>query len=76
MEDTQLIKEEHPHQTLDNTMKKKKKYNMESLEELGMVKTPEDQLVREEGYKTHAFNVLVSNRLSYHRDIPDTRHHL
>nr|CAD7260064.1 unnamed protein product [Timema shepardi] len=44
------------------------------LEELGMVKTPEDQLVREEGYKTHAFNVLVSNHLSYHRDIPDTRH--
>nr|CAD7199416.1 unnamed protein product [Timema douglasi] len=29
------------------------------LEELGMVKTREDQLVREEGYKTHAFNVLI-----------------
>jgi hypothetical protein len=24
----------------------------------------------------HAFNVLVSHELSYHRDIPDTRHHL
>nr|CAD7405975.1 unnamed protein product [Timema cristinae] len=36
-------------------------YNRPSLEELGMVKTPEDQLVREEGYKTHAFNVLEHN---------------
>lgn len=46
------------------------------IEGLGMVKTVEDQALRREGYKVHAFNVLVSRELSYHRDIPDTRHHL
>lgn len=25
------------------------------------------------GYHKHAFNVLISNRLGYHRDLPDTR---
>lgn len=42
--------------------------------EYGLIKTVEDQLVREEGFKTHAFNVLVSNNLGVIRDIPDTRH--
>ena len=46
------------------------------IEGLGMVKTVEDQALRREGYKVHAFNVLVSRELSYHRDIPDTRHRL
>jgi hypothetical protein len=46
------------------------------IEGLGMVKTAEDQAARRDGYKIHAFNVLVSRELSYHRDIPDTRHHL
>jgi len=46
------------------------------IEGLGMVKTVEDQALRKEGYKVHAFNVLVSRELSYHREIPDTRHHL
>ncbi|GFG31907.1 hypothetical protein Cfor_11963, partial [Coptotermes formosanus] len=46
------------------------------IEGVGMVKTVEDQALRREGYKVHAFNVLVSRELSYHRDIPDTRHRL
>lgn len=46
------------------------------INEVGMIKTAEDQVLRSEGYKVHAFNVLVSHKLSYHRDIPDTRHHL
>lgn len=29
---------------------------------------------REEGYKTFAFNTLVSSRLGFHRTLPDTRH--
>jgi len=29
---------------------------------------------REEGYKTFAFNTLVSSRLDLHRILPDTRH--
>lgn len=46
------------------------------IDEVGMVKTAEDQALKMEGYKVHAFNVLVSRELSYNRDIPDTRHHL
>lgn len=46
------------------------------LLELGMVKTVEDQTVKDEGYKLHAYNVLVSNRLRLDRVIPDTRHEL
>ncbi|XP_046446155.1 polypeptide N-acetylgalactosaminyltransferase 11-like isoform X2 [Daphnia pulex] len=34
----------------------------------------EDQKIREDGYSKHAFNVLVSSRLDYHREIPDSRH--
>lgn len=30
--------------------------------------------MRDEGYKTHAFNVLVSSNLGLTRNIPDTRH--
>lgn len=44
------------------------------FEEFGLIKNVEDQLLRDEGYKTHAFNVLVSNNLGVIRDIPDTRH--
>jgi hypothetical protein len=46
------------------------------INEVGMVRTAEDQVLRSEGYKVHAFNVLVSHQLSYHRDVPDTRYHL
>lgn len=47
-----------------------------ALNELGVVKNEEEQKIREEGYKQHAFNVLISNKLSYHRSIPDTRNKL
>jgi polypeptide N-acetylgalactosaminyltransferase len=46
------------------------------INEVGMVKTAEDQALKTEGYKVHAFNVLVSRELSYSREVPDTRHHL
>lgn len=46
------------------------------IDDLGLIKSPTDQRIRENGYRKHAFNVLVSNRLSYHRDIPDVRHSL
>ncbi|XP_071451657.1 polypeptide N-acetylgalactosaminyltransferase 11-like [Hetaerina americana] len=45
-------------------------------EELGMVKSADDQKIRDEGYRVHAFNVLVSHGLGYHRQIPDTRYFL
>ncbi|CAL4133312.1 unnamed protein product, partial [Meganyctiphanes norvegica] len=43
------------------------------LAELGLVKTVQDQQEREAGYRLHAFNSLISSRLSNHRPIPDTR---
>ncbi|XP_077977971.1 polypeptide N-acetylgalactosaminyltransferase 11-like [Glandiceps talaboti] len=43
---------------------------------LGMVKTPEDQRIRDEGYHQHAFNQLISDRIGYHRDVTDTRNGL
>uniref|UniRef100_A0A8C8HZ50 Polypeptide N-acetylgalactosaminyltransferase n=1 Tax=Oncorhynchus tshawytscha TaxID=74940 RepID=A0A8C8HZ50_ONCTS len=39
----------------------------------GMIFNEQDQEVRDMGYHRHAFNVLISNRLGYHRDLPDTR---
>lgn len=44
------------------------------FEEFGIIKNVADQAVRDMGYKTHAFNVLVSNQIGSFRDIPDTRH--
>ncbi|CAH0557198.1 unnamed protein product [Brassicogethes aeneus] len=44
--------------------------------ELGMVRTVEEQKIKEEGYKIHAYNVLMSMKLSLHRKIPDTRNAL
>ena len=41
---------------------------------LGLIKTIQEKKEREEGFKKHAFNTLISSRLSYHRNIPDTRH--
>ncbi|CAB1349772.1 unnamed protein product [Coregonus sp. 'balchen'] len=41
--------------------------------EMGMIFNEQDQEVRDTGYHKHAFNVLISNRLGYHRDLPDTR---
>ena len=55
---------------------RQKKGDVFDHDDLGLVKSKEDQKVREEGYRQHAFNVLVSSRLDYHRAIPDTRHKL
>uniref|UniRef100_A0A7N8X9R2 Polypeptide N-acetylgalactosaminyltransferase n=1 Tax=Mastacembelus armatus TaxID=205130 RepID=A0A7N8X9R2_9TELE len=38
-----------------------------------MIFNEADQEVRDTGYHRHAFNVLISTRLGYHRDLPDTR---
>lgn len=43
-------------------------------EEFGIIKSIDDQFTRDSGYKTHAFNILVSNNIGNFRDIPDTRH--
>ncbi|XP_028289253.1 polypeptide N-acetylgalactosaminyltransferase 11 [Parambassis ranga] len=41
--------------------------------EMGMIFNEADQEIRDTGYHRHAFNVLISTRLGYHRDLPDTR---
>ncbi|XP_049529442.1 polypeptide N-acetylgalactosaminyltransferase 35A [Anopheles darlingi] len=45
-------------------------------DEFGMVQNSEEQFIRDIGYRKHAFNVLVSNKLGPYRPIPDTRHKL
>lgn len=48
----------------------------EELIDLGLVRNAEEQRIKDEGYKVHAYNVLLSNKLGYHREIPDTRNPL
>lgn len=48
--------------------------NNMDLESVGLIKTIEEKKEREHGMKKHAFNALISSRLSYSRNIPDTRH--
>ncbi|XP_063308769.1 polypeptide N-acetylgalactosaminyltransferase 11 [Pelobates fuscus] len=47
--------------------------NADLAPEMGMIFNEQDQEVRDIGYQKHAFNMLISNRLGYHRDLPDTR---
>ena len=42
--------------------------------EYGLIRNLQDQFIRDNGYKTHAFNVLVSNQIGLKREIQDTRH--
>ena len=46
------------------------------LAKLALVRTEEEKQQRADGYKAHAFNTLVSDRLSLRRQLPDTRHDL
>ncbi|XP_074123534.1 polypeptide N-acetylgalactosaminyltransferase 11-like isoform X1 [Sminthopsis crassicaudata] len=41
--------------------------------ELDKIYYENSQKIRDLGFKQHGFNVLISNQLSYHRDVPDTR---
>ncbi|RZC32985.1 polypeptide N-acetylgalactosaminyltransferase 35A [Asbolus verrucosus] len=66
----QLIK------SLKPVLKKPTLDGKNEINELGLVRTLEDQQKKEDGYKKHAYNVLISDQLSYHRDIPDTRNAL
>lgn len=48
----------------------------DGLDALGMVRNLEDQRKRDEGYKRYSFNILVSDNIGFHRELPDTRHKL
>ncbi|CAG4942090.1 unnamed protein product [Colias eurytheme] len=48
-----------------------------SLEsQFGLIRNAEDVRIREKGYNVHAFNTLISQRIGYHREVPDTRYKL
>ena len=42
-------------------------------ESIGIIRNSNDIKKRDEGYNKFAFNLLVSDRIGYHREIPDTR---
>jgi len=42
--------------------------------DIGAARNAVDLALREEGYKMYAFNSLISQRLGFRRDVPDTRH--
>ena len=44
-----------------------------SDDQLGRVRDAAELHQRSEGYRQHAFNVLVSDRIGFHRRLPDTR---
>jgi len=43
-------------------------------DDMGLVKSPEDKQVRDDGYRDFAYNSLVSRRIGHSREVPDTRH--
>uniref|UniRef100_A0A8C2UNL4 Polypeptide N-acetylgalactosaminyltransferase n=1 Tax=Chinchilla lanigera TaxID=34839 RepID=A0A8C2UNL4_CHILA len=59
---------------IDNKVEDPEKGRLKFSSELGMIFNERDQELRDLGYQKHAFNMLISNRLGYHRDVPDTRH--
>ncbi|XP_048456046.1 polypeptide N-acetylgalactosaminyltransferase 11-like [Rhincodon typus] len=63
--------QQHSTQFIKPVNKELKK--IELSPELGRIFNEADQKIRDMGYQKHAFNMLISNRLGYHRDIPDTR---
>ncbi|EHB17692.1 Polypeptide N-acetylgalactosaminyltransferase 11 [Heterocephalus glaber] len=58
---------------IDNQIEDPEKGHLKFSSELGMIFSEHDQELRDLGYQKHAFNMLISNRLGYHKDVPDTR---
>lgn len=53
---------------------KKTSNAIDNILELGYINNKEEEKIREEGFRNHSFNLLISNRLGYKREISDTRH--
>ncbi|XP_054767979.2 polypeptide N-acetylgalactosaminyltransferase 11-like [Lytechinus pictus] len=45
-------------------------------DELGLVRNDEERAIRDRGYRQHAFNELISQRVGLHRNVTDTRNPL
>ena len=46
------------------------------VQPIGLIKSKDDLEKRDEGYAQFSFNLLVSDRIGYRREIPDTRDQL
>ena len=53
-----------------------KKSSTNLSKNLGLIRNSEDKRIYDEGLRKHSFNLLISNRIGDHREIPDTRHAL
>ncbi|XP_038044634.1 polypeptide N-acetylgalactosaminyltransferase 11-like isoform X2 [Patiria miniata] len=71
-ENGQFGHKEMQHNDIDQQAKSQGK--SESV--LGIVRTADDRRLRDEGFRRHAFNELVSTRIGYHRSLIDSRNPL
>lgn len=46
------------------------------LVKMALINNPEDQKHRNDGYSLYGFNLLISDRLGFERNVPDVRHEL
>ncbi|XP_041367350.1 polypeptide N-acetylgalactosaminyltransferase 11-like [Gigantopelta aegis] len=51
-------------------------YDLVTVYKMGIIEDTSDEKSHIEGFRKHAFNELVSERLGFHRPIPDTRNTL
>ncbi|OQR66564.1 polypeptide N-acetylgalactosaminyltransferase 11-like [Tropilaelaps mercedesae] len=49
---------------------------MDNILKLGLIRNSREQHSKQEGYRKHAFNTLISERIGVRRRLPDTRHTL
>lgn len=62
---------------LDIRLKNEQKVlNSTDLVHLGMINSPQDQKIKDEGFRKHAFNLLISDRIGFRRMVPYTAHPL
>ena len=66
------------HENIQNDIDQQHQINLKEgdISDLGIIKTDEDRRLRDEGFRRHAFNELVSTRIGYHRNVTDTRNPL
>ncbi|ESP00759.1 hypothetical protein LOTGIDRAFT_173115 [Lottia gigantea] len=64
---------EQVEESRSNMSAENEKYDENYLLSLAEIKSENDQQLHDEGYHQHAFNLLISEKLSFTRPLPDTR---